>query len=121
VKTKLVKRHYCDHCKKGGQSKYCMARHERTCVWNPQRACVFCSKPETTVAELIEALNDGLPALEQKAAMCPACMLAAIVQSRKSINEDTWVAGFDYKKQASAWNAENEGREINVLGEPFCF
>lgn len=126
MKTKTVKRHYCDHCKKGGQSAYCMRRHESTCIRNPLRVCIICSPQhldgsllptQATVAELIEALRSGgLKALEDRAEMCPACMLAAIVQSyggRKPDQED-WI-DFDYKKQKASW--DNEKYDMQRINE----
>lgn len=118
MKTKTVKRHYCDHCGKGGQSAHCIRRHESTCVYNPDRVCPLCSEEHAsgallstkeTVATLIaEFRSGGVPALRQKADGCPACMLAAIVQARgkQKASEENWIEGFSYKKELEDWRTE---------------
>jgi len=120
MKTKTVKRYYCDYCGKGGQSAYCIGRHETTCIRNPARGCPVCSEQEPwghlkptkeTVATLVsEFRTGGLDALRTRAEGCPACMLAAIVQSRPSRmrpSDDNydWV-DFDYKKEMLEYRAE---------------
>lgn len=115
MKTKIVKRYYCDHCKKGGQSSYCIRRHETTCIRNPLRVCPVCSDQHVsgallptkeTCATLVAAFRSGgLPALRIKANECPACMLSGIVQAlgNRKPDEDDWV-DFDYKKEMAGWN-----------------
>jgi hypothetical protein len=106
MKTKRVLRYYCDHCKKGGQRKDCIARHEIRCIRNPLRICGFCihdGRQSGNLEQLIAALIDeGLDALREKANNCPGCILAAIAQSKilhKGDDEDgpVWI-DFDYKK-----------------------
>lgn len=120
MKTKTVKRYYCDHCGKGGQSSYCITRHESTCIRNPLRACPACSEQHVSGAllpttETVETLitefrAGGIAALRGKANGCPACMLAAIVQSRprksRPSDEDYDWVDFDYKKEMQEWNKE---------------
>lgn len=42
MRTKMVKRHWCDFCNKAGLSASAMARHEKHCTMNPNRACRVC-------------------------------------------------------------------------------
>lgn len=48
MRTKRVNRYYCDFCKKAGQSKPSMERHESGCTLNPNRVCRVCKmdRPE---------------------------------------------------------------------------
>lgn len=46
MKTKFVKRHYCDYCKKSGGSKGHMKHHEERCTNNPDRKCGMCEKAD---------------------------------------------------------------------------
>lgn len=66
-------RYYCDHCGKGGCGKGAMAKHERSCVRNPERLCRMCAHgllPQRPIATLIEAAHS-----------IPACMLAEVIQA----------------------------------------
>lgn len=42
MKTKLVKRHWCDFCGKAGLQAHAMAKHEAHCTLNPARDCRVC-------------------------------------------------------------------------------
>ena len=42
MRTKTVKRHWCDFCNKAGLQAHAMAKHERHCTMNPNRACRTC-------------------------------------------------------------------------------
>lgn len=42
MKTKLVKRYWCDHCNKAGLQARSMAVHEKHCTLNPDRDCRVC-------------------------------------------------------------------------------
>lgn len=42
MKTKLVKRHWCDFCNKAGLQAHAMAKHEKHCTLNPARDCRVC-------------------------------------------------------------------------------
>lgn len=43
MRTKTVKRYWCDHCNKAGLRAYAMAKHERHCTMNPERTCRTCT------------------------------------------------------------------------------
>lgn len=114
MKTKTVKRYYCDFCKKAGQSLGHMRKHENHCTANPNRECGMCALMQRAngdtiqrpMSELLAALdNGGLDELRRVADGCPACMLAAMVQERQGQRErgeeETWYE-FDYKKERDA-------------------
>lgn len=42
MRTKTVKRYWCDFCNKAGLQAHAMAKHERHCTMNPARACRAC-------------------------------------------------------------------------------
>lgn len=101
-----------------------MARHEASCIRNPDRSCFTCAEYELEPLPLTELIKiaaripfknteEDLKELDKAANGCPACMLAAIIQSSK-VSESEWDAPedrrwvkFDYKKaQASLWANE---------------
>lgn len=43
MKTKLVKRYWCDFCNKAGLQADGMRRHEQHCTMNPARTCRVCA------------------------------------------------------------------------------
>jgi len=147
---KAVKRwrYYCDYCGKVGGHKWHMEKHERGCVYNPNRLCGMCrynytgyqgdygemllyaQTPLNKLLKLLieftvnhadayyeffmpsqnqkEKLNTALERLRSAANGCPACMLAAMVQSKTTY----WFDGlFDYKKEKQMfWERNNEKR-----------
>ena len=109
--TKKVNRYYCEFCRKGGQVKHCIQKHENGCTANPNRACGMCLHAGLTqrpMAELTKPVAEGkwgIEELHKATEGCPACMLAAIRQS--GINKDAsyeepglW---FDFKAAAADW------------------
>jgi hypothetical protein len=42
VKTRTVKRHWCDFCNKAGLQAHAMTKHEKHCTLNPARDCRVC-------------------------------------------------------------------------------
>lgn len=42
MRTKTVKRHWCDFCNRAGLKAFAMAKHERHCTMNPARTCRTC-------------------------------------------------------------------------------
>lgn len=134
MRTKTVKRHWCDFCNKAGLQAHAMAKHERHCTMNPQRTCRACrlidggNGPDAEgLRTLVAILPTGpipgwgdelgaflltveavIPALREAAGGCPACMLAAIRQSGIPVPS---IEGFDFKKEMaeviSAYAAEH--------------
>lgn len=109
MREKLVKRFYCDHCGKGRFHRSAMKRHELACINNPARVCPLCSEcklPQVPMTELIAAVDyTRLQPLREKANGCPACMLAAIVQSKQGCyadEDDRWIP-FNYKEERDKW------------------
>lgn len=43
MKTRIVKRHWCDFCNKAGMQAHSMAKHEKHCTLNPARSCRVCA------------------------------------------------------------------------------
>ncbi len=115
MNRKRAWRYYCDFCKKGGASGSHMKRHEGSCCKNPDRVCRMCAAAKLgphRMQEMIAALGkgnkQGIDALRQVAEGCPACMLAAIMQSgiqRPYLGEDEpgFRVEFDFKAEKDAW------------------
>lgn len=103
--TKLVKRYYCEHCGKGGQTK-AIANHEESCIKNPERKCWACKEfglEQLPMPELRKAFQDGGTYAVGEITICPACKLAALMQERKA-NPSAWDDEdeyFDYKAEMS--------------------
>lgn len=131
MRERIVKRFYCDFCKKSGGQKAAMAKHEKYCTLNPNRDCRMCGlitggHPEP-MAELLAILPDmpeypsivsgdeswkrwetcqqiaheAMAALREKVDNCPACILATIRQK----NTDFPVE-FDFQAESKAIFAE---------------
>lgn len=122
MKRKRVWRYYCEFCGKGGCSSGGMKRHEAHCIRNPQRVCGYCetgSLNQQDITALIAALNsggdwpEGMKALRDLCENCPACILAAIVQSGVQVGGegngyDPPDLGFDFPKERAAfWMQHN--------------
>jgi hypothetical protein len=138
MKTKLVKRHWCDHCNRAGLQERAMARHEQHCTMNPARTCRVCaliaegigedeSAPLVDLIALLPdnvectfgdeppylvfhaALDAAIPALRQAANGCPACFMAALRQKKIPV---PMVDGFDFKAEMQQiFSDRNEFRD----------
>lgn len=129
MKTKTVKRYYCDFCKKSGQSAGHMRRHEESCTLNWHRVCGVCKilfemdreTSQKRMGTLLAVLN--APAIRQlsineigtlivedyswldladlRAATnnCPACIMATIRQAGIPLPA---VSGFDFAGEMKA-------------------
>jgi len=93
-------RYYCDYCKKAGGSAYHIKKHERGCTANPNRVCGYCEASGDEQVDInvltnvlkqhAESCNPAtsdlwIPAIDKLREMtgnCPACILAAIRQSK---------------------------------------
>jgi hypothetical protein len=131
-------RYYCDFCKKAGGSAGHLARHERGCTANPNRECGICRCMESTpepLAKLIEFVRlhgevvsdlpedvdpystigkEELQALRQLADGCPACMFAALRQT-KTFPDQT--AQFDFKAELrEVWSVVNDAKSEREYG-----
>ena len=124
-------RYYCDFCGKSGGHPWHMKNHESSCTANPERKCRMCEYAGgghgLSMKELIDVLGlggeDGLKRLREATENCPACMLAAIRQSR--INEyehdedgihpiipNSKQVVFNFKNEMqSFWNDVNQARD----------
>lgn len=99
MRTKTVKRHYCDYCNKGGFTIPGMNYHESICFRNPHRDCPVCADEETDVAKNVALLEklDRNPYRLLVELCCPACVSAAIAQLKINLGEEH--IEFDYKKE----------------------
>lgn len=125
MREALRKRYWCDHCRKGGGSRFHMANHERGYTLNPERACRVCSAMDLEAAPLKDLIafvrskatwDDGprdakdrgflddelVKALRDLAAECPVCMLAALRQAKCIASKEV----FDMKKELESLWAE---------------
>jgi hypothetical protein len=136
--TKRVNRYYCEYCKKANCCAPAMKRHEERCTLNPHRKCGMCKlmdKEQPPMAFLLTVVNafnireeeitgPGINGnitwkewvipksftedLERAAEGCPACMLAAIRQSKIPVG---CVTGFSFTDMCkSVWADYNDAR-----------
>lgn len=132
MRTVMRPRYYCDHCKKGTGSPSYMKRHERGCTANPSRYCGYCQRTPDTVrlAEIMaypgtstEDWKAKMVDLRKAADNCPACILAAIRQSKvqqfdpdpetgaacdDSMIFDGAMLGFDWKTESRQWKEAHQ-------------
>lgn len=139
MKTKTVKRHWCDFCNRAGLQAHAMAKHEKHCTMNPARDCRVCGLLGGSVhvgaermAELVAILPDptaflsadwlntqhtelahdiaaAMPKLRAEVDNCPACILAALRQKKIPV---PMAEGFDFKSEmASIFADANAQRE----------
>ncbi len=115
MRTKTVKRHYCDFCNKGMFRAKDMVRHELGCTKNPARTCYLCQnstalKYVTLIRTLIEEYADAdtslitdedLRRIRDATGDCPSCILS-IMRLSGLYGYDK----FDYKAELIAWNQE---------------
>ncbi len=121
-------RYYCDHCKKAGGSGGHIRRHELGCTANPARSCGICRAGQFTPKPLYELTAlctarsvshydptmdwswrtldaAALQALRDAADNCPACMLAAMRQSKAFASREE----FNFKDElAAVWKNVND-------------
>jgi len=117
MKTRIVKRHYCDHCRRGGFQIPAMAKHESACTANPARVCRMClmdgdivqaPMPDLLVAatglDFCNPTKEQEDHLRETANNCPACILAALRQSGHGMN-------FDFKAESKQWMSDHPNRD----------
>lgn len=118
MKEKLVKRFYCEHCRKSAGQRAAMVKHEAGCTANPNRKCNMCAYGNAVFATsetLVAAAFKGLETLWETSGHCPACTLSGIRLARKKVQpqdeEGFWtgpaadaynsLGAFDWKKEAA--------------------
>ena len=118
MRTKTIKRHYCDFCSKGSFRKDTMLTHEVSCTKNPQRKCFLCeeSRDYASLIPQVKTLGskcqfnyhllevDGQESMDKISDLvdgCPACILAVLQQSGVM----AWEL-FEYKKARDEWHKE---------------
>lgn len=117
MRTKTVKRYYCEHCSKGSFKIPSMVRHEMCCIKNPVRSCPLCENTwdDGEAEKYIAIVNqvweksekEVLDELARACEHCPACILSALVQFPQSKNEEErHFFEFDYKVAKADWDRE---------------
>lgn len=115
-------RYFCEYCNRSGGHAHYMAKHERGCTKNPNRVCGLCQADECAqepLHALVQTLDVlGMQALRGLASDCPACILAALRNSKVSpetiIDDAEHEArrDFDYRAEAKKWwQRVNETRQ----------
>lgn len=125
MRQRRVWRYYCEFCNKGGLVKRYIAKHEVSCTANPDRVCrlhqyVLMPTTQVPIKNLIACFASnkpdyGMAELRILADACPACILAAIRQSRILKYDDPENPPpdlkFDFKAELAAlWKDSNEAR-----------
>ena len=141
MKAKKRWRYYCDYCKKAGGSAHYIKKHERGCTANPNRICGYCEvsgDEQVDINDLTEVLirfaetldpkNDNdwslaIAKLEEMTGNCPACVLAAIRQSKLFGHDEGQFQEFhlyDFKEESRKFwieiNNHNLARENPEYG-----
>jgi hypothetical protein len=114
MRTKTVKRHYCEFCSKGMFRAADMTRHELGCTKNPMRICYLCQNADATSDELMalsqvldkeynddpsnEIATEDLERIRTATGNCPACILSVLRLSRLYAFDK-----FDYKTELVEW------------------
>lgn len=111
MRTKLVKRHYCSYCGKGGFQIPAMNNHESSCTLNPKRNCRVCKAEPRNYPALISEIRTDMRCklventckdetiwnvedeslirdLSSMVDGCPACTLAVIRQGKLNCSWD---------------------------------
>jgi hypothetical protein len=122
MRTKIVKRYYCDFCSKGSFKKPSAIEHEGSCTLNPKRGCGLCGCTERDYAALVkESISKSLSKespvngedyfvmdskesigwLLSKVDGCPTCALSVLRQG-KILAFDV----FDYREELAGWHRE---------------
>lgn len=123
MRERIVKRYYCDYCKKAGCSKYHMTEHEKHCTMNPNRDCRMCALLANSAAPLDEIralvprirevsddqglydhthygrkVAEAVDVMRQAADGCPVCVFAALRQEHVFVSSEA----FDFKAECDA-------------------
>lgn len=135
MRSKMVKRYWCDHCNKAGLSAGHMVRHEQHCTMNPARSCRVCKFVNGTsgpgedglkaliallptgdcpsfgdeLNEYVDVANAAVTKLRGAADGCPACMLAALRQAKISVGMVSET--FDFSAEMKAIFADLRSEE----------
>lgn len=135
MRSKTVKRFYCDHCSKGMFRKADMANHEASCTMNPERVCYMCNmSPE--LSEIIKSLHarpdvefhdyeagvvtedcrstkskEAIKWLFDQCDQCPACVLSVLRQGKVYAFDV-----FNYKESVGSWRKERNEEFRTMIG-----
>lgn len=119
MRERVVTMYYCGFCKKKGQRRHVMVRHEQTCMRNPLRQCGMCKAQyvEGTIAKLVDLLmSEGLVGLRSAVDDCPSCTVIAVNAALKAFHDKeplvavsespAWykeAVGYDYAGDKQQW------------------
>ena len=118
---KIVKRYYCDFCKKSGCSASSMKTHEKKCGLNPERICGLCggAVSQSTVDEVKAAADEMCgDVLTQKINelfnWCPSCGLSACRRADIIKNGEHYF--YPYKYVFDVWKEALDEEHSNIAG-----
>jgi len=108
MKTRTVKRHYCDYCSKGSFQRPSMERHELCCFKNPNQKCPICfdapeHKPDW---------DSKGRTVDAKGPECPACLMALVMMANRNTgtpDEDgpsEWIQYPNFNEELRAFRNE---------------
>lgn len=132
MKVKRVNRYYCEFCKKSGCSGGHIAKHERHCTRNPNRICRMCKmvgqeqQPKIMDLKLLLPTPVKFPDRDYEYFLvteltrefleatggCPACTLAAILQSGYPMG------AYDYDFKTEAKKVWDEIKDLRIREMP---
>lgn len=135
MKTVMRPRYYCEFCNKGSGSPSHMKRHEAGCTIRPDRRCGMCKAARVEQPSLQDLLCAAgtVEGLREAAKGCPACMLAAIRQTKwpkkwiecDEIGNGFWtkeipeeIEQWKFKDACTGWWAEVNEKTLHDCG-PF--
>jgi len=124
VKRFKAWRYECEFCGKRNSSGSAMAKHEKHCTMNPNRKCRMCEHGAGGVADLVELMKlvptekaPSLDPLRDASEHCPACMYAALKQSKTPVGTQFGPDGlergadFDFHQECvDFWDGVNTER-----------
>lgn len=113
MRTKTVKRHYCDHCSKGFFKRPSAEAHEKMCFRNPLRECPFCENSPEFKPDFERFAAIPRDERESTGGECPWCLMGCCV--RENLETKRWGDSFveypidQFKRDCGHWMAEKAG------------
>jgi len=101
MKTRTVKRHYCDYCRKASFQRPSMERHEAACFKNPNRKCPVCFDAEEHKPDW----DSKTMSVSAIGAECPACLVAMVIQHNVDVcgPDGEWIDYPNFKEELRAF------------------
>jgi hypothetical protein len=99
--------YYCEHCKRHRITASAILKHEPRCIYNPLRSeCGWHHNMKPLApADLLTVFMDDpdVEWLRKQTDGCPACMLAVVVQARRSGLDPEAAWDFDYRAEVERY------------------